>query len=245
MTQTRALGPQDDGSFWAGGSGGLAHLLPLAGGGAQLLASYRGKVDVFLDGLLTGNVLDLAADRNGDIWVALDAGLNRIRRSGDATVVDAWTNLENYTAYGLGSLYSPDIIAGLPGGAVLELAAEAGSGRLLAGGEFGAMLIDVAARGGGGRGLDAVYLYPNPFAGGSGDAGLKLGGLSGGGARVEIYDLQGQLVFRISDVAAGETIWDGRSQWSLSASEFVSTGLYTVKVTQDGSTAIRTLAVVR
>ena len=62
-----------------------------------------------------------------------------------------------------------------------------------------------------------------------------------GGATVEVYDLQGQLVHRASHVAAGDPFWDGRNLQG----DPVSSGLYMVKVTLDGQNAVRTLAVVR
>ena len=129
FAQARALAAAADGTLWAGGSGGVAHLRPLDGGGAVLLTAYGAKADVYLAGLLTGTVFDLEFDDNGDLWVALEGGLNRIRQRGDETTIDAWTNLEGYDAYRLGSLYSPSVLAGLPGAIFYELAADPGSGR--------------------------------------------------------------------------------------------------------------------
>ncbi|MHB8078240.1 MAG: hypothetical protein ACYDIE_03165 [Candidatus Krumholzibacteriia bacterium] len=252
FTQARALAAPADGTLWAGGSGGVVHLQPLDGGGARLLAAYGEKADVFLAGLLTGTVFDLELDDNGDLWVALEGGLNRIRQRGDVTTIDAWTNLEGYDAYGLGSLYSPSVLAGLPGAIFYELASDPGSGRLLAGSNYGAVVIDVAPLGGAGAdALAGLYLYPNPFAGGAPPAGLKLGGVTvdvttsgavvSGGVAVEVYDLQGQLVHRASHVVAGDPFWDGRNLQG----DPVSSGLYMVKVTLDGQNAVRSLAVVR
>ena len=252
FAQARALAAAADGTVWAGGSGGVAHLRPLDAGGAVLLAAYGAKADVYLAGLLTGTVFDLELDDNGDLWVALEGGLNRIRQRGDETTIDAWTNLEGYDAYGLGSLYSPSVLAGLPGAIFYELASDPGSGNLLAGSNYGAVLIDVAPLGADGAdALAGLYLYPNPFAGGTGPAGLKLGGVAtevttsgstlSGGVAVEVYDLQGQLVHRASHVGAGDPFWDGRNLQG----DPVSSALYLVKVTLDGQNAVRTLAVVR
>ncbi len=72
FAQARALAAPADGTLWAGGSGGVAHLRPLDGGGAVLLAAYGAKADVYLAGLLTGTVSDLELDDNGDLWVALE-----------------------------------------------------------------------------------------------------------------------------------------------------------------------------
>ncbi len=252
FAQARALAAPADGTLWAGGSGGVAHVRPLDGGGALLLAAYGAKQDVYLAGLLTGTVFDLELDDNGDLWVALEGGLNRIRQRGDDTTIDAWTNLEGYDAYGLGSLYSPSVLAGLPGAIFYELASDPGSGRLLAGSNYGAVVIDVAPLGVAGTdALAGLFLYPNPFAGGTGAAGLKLGGVTvevttagsivSGGVMVEVYDLQGQLVHRASHVGAGDPFWDGRNLQG----DPVSSGLYIAKVTLDGQNAVRTLAVVR
>ncbi len=245
----RGLASGADGLLWTGGAGGVA-LLRDNGGALSLVASWEGKTDVFADGLLTSSVLDLELDDNGDCWVALDAGLNRIRRRGDTTTIDAYTDLASYDAYAFGSLYGPGILAPLPGGSVRELASDPASRRLVAGTDFGAALFEVAPLvSNGADALAGLYLYPNPL---ESAAGLRLGGLelevtqSGsrleGGATVEIYNLEGQLVYRATHVADNESFWEGRTLSDLPAAG----GLYVVKVSlDDGRTAVRTLAVAR
>jgi ligand-binding sensor domain-containing protein len=251
---TRGLAVDTEGAVWAGGGGGVVRFrYNTTLNQAILLSSYRQKNDAFSVGLLTGSVTDIELDRNDDLWVAMDAGLNRIRLRGDNTLIDAYTDLVSYFGYDLGSLYSPGIITGLPGGQTIwQLSAEAGGRRILVGADAGVALLTISSLGGpGDNPLAGLYLYPNPFRPQANGPKLKLGGilaevsLSGllerGGAFVEVYNLEGQRIFQDPHVANDEGFWDGRNFLS----EFVSSGLYVVKVSLAGRTEIMTLAIVR
>lgn len=255
LGETRGLAVTTSGSIWAGGSGGVVHFrYNLSTGADSLLAAYKEKDDVFVDGLLTSSVEDIELDANGDLWVAMDAGLNRIRTRDETTTIDAYTSLASYFNYGFANdtRYSSDIISGLPGGQVFELAAAPQDRRVLVGTAMGVAIIDIAPRGEGPTDpLAGLYMYPNPYPGDAAGAQLKLGGISAevsisnnayqGGAAVEIYNLEGQQIFINDHVASDSGFWEGRN---LLGNE-VASGLYVVKVVLQGRTAFRTLAVVQ
>lgn len=244
----RGLARGEDGSIWAGGPGGVVRFQPGVSGGGTLLNAYRKKGDAFASGLLSDTVTDIEIDANGDLWAALDVGLNRVRLLGGTTAIDAYVDLAALLALDTASLYSPAVISGLPGGQVFELAAEPGGRRLLVGAAGGAALLWIAPPSTAGeRPLDRLFVYPNPYAGG----GLKLGGYLSrvvfspqglsGGAAVTIYNLEGQVVHRNAHVANDVSFWDGVNL----AGEPAASGIYVIKVELDGQTVVKSLAVER
>jgi hypothetical protein len=251
---TRGLAVSADGTIWSGGGSGVAHFSYDADvERATLIESFTEKTSGTGEGLLTGTVGDIELDANDDLWVAMESGLNRIRRREGTTAIDAYTDFVNYFAFSFGSIYSPSIIAPLPGGQpIWELAAEPHGHRLLVGADAGAALLRIAPRAEGGNALDGLYLYPNPYLDPVADMrGLKLGGFAAsvtvselmeqGGAEVVIFNLEGQEIFRDGHVANDQAFWDGTNY----RGELVSTGLYVVQVSLSGSTVVKTLAVVR
>ena len=96
------------------------------------------------------------------------------------------------------------------------------------------------------QGLAALFFYPNPFLPGQADGGLRLGGIgadneAGDAAQVEIYNVEGQLVYRNRRVSADAPFWDGRNRVNKEA----ASGMYVVKVSWRGETAVRALSLVR
>ena len=242
-----------DGTLWIGGSGGVEHVSADIDGGSALdlawIESFGQKITSAIDGLLNESVMDLAFDRNGDLWVAHEAGLDRIRFRGTETHIDAYTSVGVFNDFNLGDLYFPDIIVGLPPSGVFSLAASGDGSRMVGGTRYGAVLMDIPEKPDSGGPLDALFLWPNPFLPLE-HAGLRIGGTDAvvdwqgyvpfGGAGVEIYNLQGQIVFRDSHVDGDTVFWDGLT---LDGSP-VASGQYLVRVEYGGQIAVMPLAVV-
>lgn len=240
LATTTSLAFEADGTIWAGGAG-LSRFIYSAG---LELATFRSEfermTDSFTPGLLSTSVKGLAFDRNQDLWVLTEAGLNRFRLDPDDedVDVDAYTDLVTYTSLDW-SLYSPGAIAPLPGGTYRDLDVSADGTRLILTSDLGAVMLDVPERQAvGGDDVQAAYVYPNPFPGDDGAGHISLGGLNvddDNPVRLEILNLAGQIVYQNSRIEAPEDLWDGRNRLG----ERVASGMYIMKITQAG--VVRTL----
>jgi hypothetical protein len=241
-----------DGSIWAGG-GGVTHFVYNYDTDVRdHLGSWSQKTDPSVEGLLTGSVKDIALDRNDDLWVGTDAGLNRIRTRSGRTTIDGYTDVKNFIDFGLDFfLSSQNVVVGLPGGAVRRLCASPDGRHILVGGDGGAVLVGVGrAVDETATALDGLYLYPNPFQPGEGQM-LKLGGvvadvtfrdvLPVGGARVQILTIEGEPVYSNDHVESDSGFWDGRNVLGT----LVATGYYLVRVELVGRAVVKPLAIVR
>jgi len=237
-----------DGSLWAGGNG-LVQFTYEIGAGTHVTTTvkldFQEKISASINGLVNGNVKDIAVDANGDVWVATRTGLNRVSPRGDEALITAWIDLPNYLAnptYGV--LYSPNVIAPLPGNTYAKIVPSLDGRRMLLSSDQGTTLITVGAGPGSGVGddpLKAVYCYPNPWIPGELGGQLKIGGLPVETVRVDIYNVEGQLVFSDKSVAEGSGFWEGDNI----RGRPVASGMYILKVTSGGLTTTRILAVVR
>ena len=252
----KGLDPTAAGTFWAAGSSGLVHASVASFGPGQLtltsLSDYREMVDASIPGLLRGALTDVVQDRNGDVWVSHDAGLNRVRERADQVIIDGYTSAGAYAAYALDGFFSASVIAGVPEGVIRELDAAADGRRILAGGDNGAVVVDVGSGSGLDQGpLDSVYLYPNPYRPGVHTEGVRAGGFDAqvvtetlgvrGGASVRVYNAEGQLVYRDANVGTDEVFWRGANLLNGQA----ASGTYLVRLELGGQVVVRPLAVVR
>ncbi|MFO7609405.1 MAG: hypothetical protein R6X35_09455 [Candidatus Krumholzibacteriia bacterium] len=243
----KALAGGPDGSIWCGGDGVVRFFYDAQFSYVSSVADFLNvKQTPQVEGLLGGGVYDLAVGGEGDLWVVTLNGLNRVRRVDGAPVVDAWLDLMNYVGNpSYATLYSPNVIAPLPGFVYRKVVAEPGSRRVLVSGDRGAALITPTDGGGtgGGTALAGAYLYPSPWQPATG-ALLGIGGLAATDAEpasVAIYNVEGQLVYEDPRVVGSGGFWSGYNR----VGGPVSTGLYVVRITWRGATALRTLAVVR
>jgi ligand-binding sensor domain-containing protein len=206
---------------------------------SSITGARQYRTDGFGTRILSDDAVSVGVDSFGDTWVATEIGLNRIREGGDDTGVAAFTDLQNFLAYELGEDYSFQILRALPGGAPVTLELS----------EAGPWLYTVSARGisrvdltpgeappvdGEGPGFS---VYPNPVR--AGDDEVVIGGFEGQ-ARVEIYDLQGRTIRKVT-VEAGQRVWGLQTL----SGDPVANGLYLVRVILDGRSSSRVLAVER
>ena len=231
-----------DGTLFAGGAGVVNFRYDPFLQRAILLSQWEAKNDAFGTGLLAQSVTGLSFDRNGDLWALTSGGLNRMRLSAQPLVIDAYTDLETFVNLDP-SLYSPGVIAPLPGGTYRRLDMSADGTRLVLSSDLGGALVEIPAAGSDvGVSLDTVYLYPNPLPGPSGDTLLNLGGLNlapGQSVTIEVFNLAGQTVHRLAGATSLTGVWDGRNRQGRRA----AAGLYLVKISFAGRSAIKPLAV--
>jgi hypothetical protein len=243
LTVVFGLEVGNDGSIWAGGNGLVQFSYDEDSRSGTLLTNVGEKTSALISGLVNGNVSDVVRDANGHIWVATASGVNRVRGSGQEFEVDTYIDLANYFANpNYGVLYSPNVISALPGITYRKIAASGDRRQILVSADQGASLITVGSVGGSATPtLESAYLYPNPFSG-QGGASLAVGGLPADEtATVEIYNLDGQLVYSDKNVTPETGFWLGTNR----VGEDVSTGMYVVRVTSGGVSRAMTLAVVR
>lgn len=248
LSQAGSIDMAPDGSFWVGGNG-ATRVRYAEGIGLQLVEAYGGKVSAYQDGLISGNVTDLAVDARGDCWISTSAGLNRIVDNSSPPEIDAWFNMATYLSnntYPL--LYSSNAVTEIPGGIHFRLVASPDRKTLAMTTSTGAVSWTVSDDSGGTSTaeLAGVYFYPHPFQPNAADGHLKLGGIAADdgnddGARVEIYNLEGQLVYRNSRVTADTDFWTGVNRLG----NPVATGMYLVRVSWRDQVVTRSLAVVR
>jgi len=246
--KTVGLARGNDGTIWAGGNGLVQFSYEIVGGTsikAVSLLDFKEKTSSSTNGLVNGNVVDIAVDNNGDIWVATATGLNRVSPVGDDALISTWIDLPNYLANPTYQVfYSPNVIAPLPGNNYARISPSHSGRQMLLSADQGTTLINVGS-GPGSSGTDDplkhVYAYPNPWVPGEPADQLKIGGLPGGTLGVEIYNVEGQLVFSHNSVAVNTGFWEGDNI----RGNPVSSGMYVLRITTGGLTTTRILAVVR
>ena len=253
---TKGLAVDQSGNLWAGGGGGVVRLSLTSYDDAaihvQILNHWREKTAPTSPGLLRGSVNDIEIDANGDAWVCHEAGLDRIRVNGEIVEIDGFTNANAYESFGLDSVVGASTIRGIVEGPVRELDRSLDGRTLVAGGGYGAILIEVGGgQGDAGNSLDGLTVYPNPFRPNEQSGGLMIGGFdsevtqtslhTNGGAWVEIYDIEGKLVHRNRNVEQDVAFWDGLNFDDVP----VAAGVYLLRAQLEGHVIVKPLAVVR
>lgn len=246
--KTLGLATGRDGSIWAGGNGLVQFTYEIAGStflDLDVLADFTEKTQANPQGLVNGNVQDVAVDRNGDVWVATRTGLNRVTPQGDEYPISAWIDLGNF----LGNpnyqvVYSSNVIAPLPGITYRRMAISQDGRQLVLSADQGSTLITVGLSTESGSESDplaGVFCYPNPWTPGGDADQLSLGGLPTETVAVSVYNLEGQLVY-IDNLVADQTgFWDGTNSKGIK----VATGMYFLTIATGGMTTTRTVAVVQ
>jgi len=250
LAKSLAVGTQ--GTVWAGGNGLVQFFYDAAVDTHLVWHAISEKFSATGVGLVNGNVQDIAEAR-GEIWVSTRSGLNRVRTSSGRADVTAWIDLRNYLDNpDFASLYSPNVIAPLPGLTYQRITASADGKHLLLASDQGITLISPVISASGGddstNPLSGVYCFPNPWSPGASGVKLGVAGLPTDAngidpVRIDIYTLEGQPV-RGGNHTSGESVWsfwDGRNRLG----KYVASGLYVLKVSWRDWHAVRTVALVR
>lgn len=202
-----------------------------------IVSVNRYAVDAIGMRLLSDSVysVDVAAD--GSAWAATALGLTRIVESPDQIQATSYTDLQTLLDFDLGDVISQRALRSLAGGIPTGLEVSPTNPLLFAVSSRGVTRVDLTGGGGGGTEEGPAFsIYPNPVHAGD---DLILEGFEGE-ATVEIYDLQGRPLRRTT-VEAGESVW----RLETLSGEPVANGMYMVRMTQNGRSSIRVLAVER
>jgi ligand-binding sensor domain-containing protein len=220
-----------DGSIWVGTSAGLVRYLFGA------IDSFTVKTDSGEDGLIGGTVYDLEFDGRGDLWVATNKGLNRI--NGEGSITGAYTTALKWQDE-LQLIYPSDVISPIPDHLCKALAYDEAGGFIWVGTENGLARFDANEPEEVTMPMSDMILYPNPVHTARGDNSVRIARVSGL-VDIRVYSLEGELVHEISGIAEGDVAWDLLTLNGYQA----SSGVYIVRVTGKGGTAMRKVAVIR
>lgn len=246
--KVRGLALAADGSIWAAGENLVRFTYNDFTGEATWWEHWKTKQASYENGLVGGDLVDVAVDVNDDVWILGKTGLNRLRwREGEA-IFDTYLDQTNYWLYPNNQLfYLAGVFSELPGQEYRRMEIDESGTRLLVAGDQGTSLISVQEGYETDRTAESkeVYLYPNPFRPGVTAERLSVGGfgddvVEGETALVEILNLEGQIVYRDRAVEPDTEFWSGRSR----PGDLVTTGVYLVRIQWRGQNITRTLAIV-
>ncbi len=234
LTDPRGVAVTNTGLIWAASNGsGLVRFRYNVGGTPDQI--LRVRETSFGPSLLSGQVRDLVLDSSNDLWAVTDAGLNRVVEDAVDLRVDSWTDFVAFESRNLNF----EFISPMPGSNAQTLAYDPASNRLVVATQTGAAVLSIGALAPAPAEALEFSLYPNPYRGDS--TRLRVTGFTGL-ADVEIYNLSGVLMVSRPMVRPDEgSIWDTRTL----NDELAASGLYLVRLIQNGFSATRVLAIER
>lgn len=239
LTVPRDIERGSDGRFWVATDGDGVFGFEVRSSALVLSSDVTQlRVSNFGISLLSDRARQVAIDARGDVWVATEAGLNRFRDRGGERAIDSWTDFLAFDSFGLADRFLPDVLSPLPGANLTGLTFDAERDEIYALGRGGVSRLRAGAIEAASGGDLEFGVYPNPLH--ADDDGVYVDDFEGE-ATVEVYNVLGVLMHTARAVRAGERVWDTRNLLG----ERVASGLYVVRLTVDGRTALRTLAVER
>ena len=181
----------------------------------------------------------LALDHEENLWVATQAGLNRVARD-DRGDIEAFSTRAEYQRSLADLRYPLSVISPLVHEDCLSLAVHPERDLIYVGTQTGISAFDFSPPPQTPTDLSGVYLYPNPLYGRKGHNELYIGNITGP-VEVEVYNTEGQLVASASVSQPGEVVWD-----LLTADGFVAaSGTYLVRVRSESGSIVKQVAVIR
>jgi ligand-binding sensor domain-containing protein len=224
--EVTAVEIDSDGTLWVGTNNGLYRITNAAGGGDSP-PDHFGLFRGFGAGLLSVKIRDLALDHEENLWVATEAGLNRVSRE-DENVIDAWSTAAEYQR-SLSQLQYPfDVISPLVHELCQALAVHPEDPVIYIATANGLSVFNYPEPPPPPVALAEAYVYPNPLYGRLAHNELFIENVSGE-VIVEIYNVEGELVHETpagESHSAGESIWDLTDQGGF----LVSSGVYFVRI---------------
>ncbi|HEU4364692.1 MAG TPA: T9SS type A sorting domain-containing protein, partial [Candidatus Krumholzibacteria bacterium] len=229
--EVNALALRSDGVLWIATSSGLYRH---QGGTTRQIPAYNGTSP----GILNDQVRDVVLDRDENLWVASDLGLNRIARDQEGDI-DTYTTAAGYVVLS-GLRYPLDIISPLAHANCQVLAMDRARNTLYVGTLGGLSVVDLAGPAATTTDLSRVYVYPNPVYGRKGHDSLKIENITGP-VTVSIYTIEGELVHSQDADTPGQVIWDLTTQSGV----YVGSGNYLVRITGSGASVTKPVSVLR
>lgn len=232
-----ALAVRGDGVLWVGTTQGLFkwHGMPPRWGHIE---ANRG----FGVGLLSNDVRALVLDREENLWVGTDLGLNRIAHDDDNDIASFTTPA--IWQQQLSLFFPPSAVSPIADGFIDALALHPTRDQLYIGTRGGLSILDITSLEPPETDGSNLFVYPNPIMYPQ-HTSLKAARVVEGQVvdvdasevKVEIYNLEGELVFGTGDFGAGSTdssvIWDLTTRTGVLA----TSGVYIVRIF-DGKTAV-------
>jgi hypothetical protein len=205
----------------------------------QLKAGHIPAFTGIAAGLLSPLVSAVALDHDENLWVATQAGLNRVNRD-DQGLIDAWSTRAEYQRSLADLRYPLSVISPLVHESCLSLTMHPEQDIIYVGTQTGVSAFDFSPPPQTPTDLSKVYLYPNPVYGRKGQNQLFIENITGP-VEVEVYNVEGQLVSSASVSQPGEMVWDLNH-----AGGFVAaSGTYLVRIRAESGSVVKQVAVIR
>lgn len=190
-------------------------------------------------GLLSPLAIAVALDHDENLWVATQAGLNRVDRD-DEGIIDAWSTRAEYLRTLADLRYPLSVISPLVHESCLSLAVHPTRDVVYVGTATGISAFDFSPPPPSPTDLSSVYLYPNPLYGRKGHEALRIYNVTGP-VTVDVYNVEGQLVSSTSVSQDGAVVWD-----LLTGAGFLaSSGTYLVRISAESGSIVKQVAVIR
>jgi len=223
---------RSDGVLWIGTDVGLYRYQ------AGRTLAYIPRDTGFGVGLLGNRVIDVVLDREEDLWVATELGLDRIARDDynditPFTTPTAWqTDLSLY--------FPPSAVSQLVDAACERLALHPTKNLLYIATANGLSALDISSLEEKGLGLTKVYVYPNPIRTSRGDSSLKIANIDSE-VLVEVFTIEGELVHSQRASESEDEVWDLTTQSAFLA----ASGVYVVRISGGGDTVVKMVSLIR
>jgi ligand-binding sensor domain-containing protein len=222
---------RSDGIVWIGTSVGLYQY-------DRGVLTYIPQNTGFGNGLLGPVVNDLVLDRQENLWVATNLGLNRIARD-DINDIRSFTTPIVYQTQ-LNLFFPPSVVSPIVDEYCDRLALHPTKDFLYIATHNGLAELDIASLEETSSGISKVYLYPNPVRGSRGDKSLKIANIDTE-VLVEIFTVEGELVHSGRVASPGDVAWDLTTK----AGFIAASGTYVVRISGGGTVVTKSVSIIR
>jgi hypothetical protein len=226
-----SVAARSDGVVWIGTDVGLYRY---DRGFLNYIPADRG----FGTGLLGTEVNDLVLDRGENLWVATNLGLNKIARDNTNDISSFTTPTAWQTQLNL--FFPPSAVSPIVDEDCERLALHPSKDILYIATRNGLSELDLPSLEAKESDISGLYLYPNPIRTSRGDTNLKIGDINSE-VLVEVFTVEGELVYRQTASRSGESVWDFTTESGFIA----ASGIYVVRISGNGTVITKTVSLVR